>query len=91
MGSMSGLMKMIPGANKFANQIDDNDANESLKKTEAMILSMTPAERQDPSIIRSTRKRRIANGAGVSTTDVNRLLNQYDKMKKQMRMFSRMF
>lgn len=91
MGSMSGLMKMIPGANKFANQIDDNDANESLKKTEAMILSMTPAERQDPSIIRSTRKRRIASGAGVSTTDVNRLLNQYDKMKKQMRMFSRMF
>ncbi|QIK70410.1 signal recognition particle protein [Erysipelothrix sp. HDW6C] len=90
MGPLSGLLKMLPGANNLAGQVDDADASKGMKKTEAMILSMTKEERNDPSIIRSTRKRRIANGSGVSTTDVNRLLSQYDKMKKQMRMFSRM-
>lgn len=90
MGPLSGLMKMIPGANKMAGQIDDADAKAGMKRTEAIILSMTQEERDKPEIIRSSRKRRIANGCGLSTTEVNRLLSQYDKMKKQMRMFSRM-
>lgn len=90
LGPISGLLKMIPGASGMANQINDADAKAGMKKTEAMIQSMTQEERTDPRVIRSSRKRRIANGAGVSTTDVNRLLSQYDKMKKQMRMMSRM-
>lgn len=89
MGPLSGLMKMMPGANQLAGQIDDTDASSTMKKTEAMILSMTPEERNDPKIIRSTRKRRIAEGSGTSTTDVNRLLSQYEKMQKQMKMLSR--
>lgn len=89
MGPLSGLMKMMPGANQLAGQIDDADASSTMKKTEAMILSMTPEERNDPKIIRSTRKRRIAEGSGTSTTDVNRLLSQYEKMQKQMKMLSR--
>ncbi|RNM29055.1 signal recognition particle protein [Erysipelothrix rhusiopathiae] len=82
MGPLSGLMKMMPGANQLAGQIDDADASSTMKKTEAMILSMTPEERNDPKIIRSTRKRRIAEGSGTSTTDVNRLLSQYEKNAK---------
>ena len=90
MGPLSGLMKMIPGANKMAGQIDDGDAQEGMKRTQAIILSMTQEERDKPNIIRSSRKRRIAAGSGMTTTDVNRLLSQYDKMQKQMRMISRM-
>ncbi|HEY4537505.1 MAG TPA: signal recognition particle protein [Erysipelothrix sp.] len=90
MGPLSGLLKMVPGANKFAAQIDDDSASSEFKKIESMILSMTPEERQNPSLIRSSRKRRIAEGSGNTVTDVNRLLKQYDQMKKQMRMFSRM-
>ncbi len=55
-----------------------------------MIQSMTREEREDPSLIRSSRKRRIAEGSGTTTTDVNRLLNQYDKMKKMMKQLSGM-
>lgn len=92
MGPLSGLMKMLPGQmGQMAGQIDDTDASAQLKKTEAIISSMTPAERKDPSIIRAGRRNRIAKGAGVSTTEVNRLLNQFKKMEKQMRSFSRMF
>ncbi len=90
MGPLSGLLKMVPGANQFAGQIDDADASENIKKTEAIILSMTQEERDKPDLIRSSRKRRIAMGSGTTTTDVNRLLSQYKKMQKQMRMFSRM-
>ena len=90
MGPLSGLMKMIPGANKMASQLDDGEAQEGMKRTQAIILSMTQEERDKPSIIRSSRKRRIAAGSGMSTTDVNRLLSQYEKTQKQMRMFSRM-
>ena len=60
------------------------------KKIESMILSMTPEERDNPDLIRSSRKKRIADGSGTTVTDVNRLLKQYNQMKKQMRMFSRM-
>lgn len=89
MGPLSGLLKMIPGANQMASQINDGDAKDAMRKNEAMIQSMTLEERRNPSLIRSSRKRRIAEGSGMSTTDVNRLLNQYEKMQKQMRMMSR--
>ncbi len=92
MGPLSGLMKMLPGQmGQMANQINDSDASDNLRRTEAIISSMTLEERRNPDIIRSGRRNRIAKGAGVSTTDVNRLLTQYKKMQKQMRSFSRMF
>lgn len=90
MGPLSGLMKMIPGASQMAGSINDADASKGIKKTEAIILSMTKEERNNPDIIRASRKNRIANGAGVSTTEVNRVLTQFDKTKKQMKMISRM-
>lgn len=92
MGPLSGLMKMLPGQmGQMANQINDSEASDNLRRTEAIISSMTLEERRNPDIIRSGRRNRIAKGAGVSTTDVNRLLTQYKKMQKQMRSFSRMF
>lgn len=90
MGPLSGLLKLLPGGNKMTEGLDDEKSAESLKKTRAMIQSMTKKEREKPSLIRASQKRRIAEGAGVTTTDVNRLLNQYDKMKDSMRIFSRM-
>lgn len=92
MGPLSGIMKMLPGQmGQMGTAMNDDDASAALKKTEAIISSMTLDERANPNIIRASRKRRIANGSGTSTTDVNRLLSQYEKMQKQMRMFSRMF
>lgn len=90
MGSLSALMKMIPGANQMAQSINDEASNEMIKKNKAIILSMTKAERDDPSLLRASRKARIAKGSGTSVTEVNRLINQYEKAKEQMRMLKRL-
>ena len=71
--------------------INDEDADKNLKKVKAVIQSMTPEERKDPSRLRGTHKRRIAKGSGTTVDDVNKVINQYDKMKKVMRSFSGMF
>lgn len=89
MGPLSGLLGMMPGMGNLKSQIDDAKSDESLKRIKAIIQSMTKEERLKPQLIRASQKRRIANGAGVSSTDVNKLLNQYDKMKDQMRILSR--
>ena len=75
-------MKMMPGMSDMANAINDNDADKELKSIKAIIQSMTPEEREDPSIMRSSHKRRIAKGSGTTVDQVNKLCNQYDKMKK---------
>ena len=91
LGPLSGLMKMMPGQfGDVAKAIDDDAADKQFKKTKAIIQSMTKEERENPSIIMSGRKRRIAEGSGTTTGDVNKLLNQYDKMKKLMKQFSSM-
>lgn len=92
MGPLSGLMKMLPGgANMMKNMnVSDQQSQENIKKTRAIIQSMTKEERQNPNMIRASRRSRIAKGSGVTSTDVNRLLKQFDKMKDQMRMLSRM-
>lgn len=84
MGPLSNMLKMIPGMNKLANQFSDEDAKNKLKKQEAIILSMTKEERKNPNIIKSSRKNRIAKGCGLSTTDVNRLLKQFEQTKTAM-------
>jgi signal recognition particle subunit SRP54 len=83
MGPLEGLLKMIPGAGKALKDvnIDPND----LKRTEAIILSMTPEERHKPGIIRGSRRKRIAAGSGTRVQDVNRLLNQFEQMRKMMK------
>lgn len=90
MGSLQNMLKMIPGASQLAGQVNDQDSNAMIKKNKAIIYSMTKEERNDPSLLRASRKNRIAKGSGTSVTEVNRLINQFEKAKEQMRMLKRM-
>lgn len=87
MGPLSQIISMIPGV-KLKGDVDFDAGEKELKKIEAIINSMTKEERQDPSIINSSRKRRIAMGSGTTVQDVNRLLKQFEDMKKMMKQFS---
>ena len=87
MGDLESLAAMIPGMNAGAlkgARIDDR----LMARQEAIILSMTPAERENPSLLNSSRKKRIAAGAGMQVVDVNRLLKQYEAMQQMMKQFS---
>ena len=90
LGPLSSIMKMMPGMADYANAINDTQADDELKRIKAIIQSMTPEEREDPSIMRSSHKRRIAKGSGTSVDQVNKLCNQYDKMKKLFKNMSAM-
>ena len=84
MGNMKDLMGMIPGMGKMTKDLDvDND---SFKHIEAIIQSMTPKERSNPSLLNSSRKKRIATGSGRSIEEVNQLLKQFTQMSKMMKM-----
>jgi len=83
MGSMEDLLAQMPGGMKGM-KVDEKQ----LAHTEAIILSMTPKEREKPEIIQASRKRRIAAGAGVKVEDVNRLLKSFEQMRKLMKQFS---
>ncbi|MCB9499153.1 MAG: signal recognition particle protein [Erysipelotrichaceae bacterium] len=84
LGSISSLMKLIPGAPKISkDQIDL--AEKEMKNFEIIINSMTPYERENPDILRSSRKIRIANGSGRNVSDVNRVLKKYEQSKKMMK------
>ena len=90
LGSLGGIMGMIPGLSKFKNQIADAGIGDALiKKQEAIILSMTKAERKNPDIIKASRKKRIAAGSGVEVHDVNKLLKQYEQMASMMNKMGR--
>lgn len=84
MGNMKDLMGMIPGVGKAIKDVDIND--DAFKHIEAIIHSMTPDERRRPSIINTTRKQRIAKGAGRKIEDVNALMKQFEQMGKMMKM-----
>jgi len=84
MGNMKDLMGMIPGASKAMKDVDIDD--DAFKHIEAIIHSMTPAERQRPAIIDVKRKTRIAKGSGTKIEQVNQLLKQFDQMSKMMKM-----
>ena len=89
MGPLKDILKMIPGMNQLSlddTQIDDK----SLSHVEAIILSMTPKERNNPDILNGSRKKRIAAGSGRSIQEVNRMLKQFEEMKKMMKQFSNM-
>lgn len=83
MGSLDSVLAMIPGAPSDL-KVDEN----MLVRTEAIILSMTPKERENPDIISSSRKKRISKGSGTTVEEINRLLKQFDQMKKMMKQIS---
>ena len=84
MGPLDQIMGMMPGVNKQA--LKGAEINEKqISRTEAVILSMTPAERENPEIINSSRKKRIAAGCGLKVEDVNRLLKSFEQMKTMMK------
>ena len=84
MGNMKDLMGMIPGMGKMMKNIDIDD--DAFKGVEAIIYSMTPAERAEPKLINGSRRQRIAKGSGKSVQDVNQLLKQFADMSKMMKM-----
>ena len=87
LGPLENILKLLPGAKKMGlNNV--NIDPKIMKRTEAIVLSMTPEERRNPSILKASRKKRIADGSGTTVTDVNRLLNQFEDMKKMMKMMS---
>jgi signal recognition particle subunit SRP54 len=86
MGPIAQLAEMLPGVGKLAARLPDGVQEAQLKKVEAIVLSMTPQERQNPGIIGGSRRRRIARGSGTTTHDVNQLLNQFQQMQKIMKM-----
>ena len=85
MGSMQDILAQLPGGGAMKNlQVDEKQ----MAHTEAIILSMTPKERENPSIIGASRKKRIAAGAGLKVEDVNRLLKSFEQMQKLIKQFS---
>jgi signal recognition particle subunit SRP54 len=79
-------MAMIPGAGKALKDVDVD--NKSFQSIEAIILSMTKAERENPSLMNGSRRKRIADGSGTSVQEVNRLMKQFDDMRRMMKMMS---
>ena len=89
-GGMSGVLSMMPGVSKMKKQIDESNLDESLlNKQEAIILSMTQKERDNPKIIGGSRKKRIANGSGTDISMVNKLLKQHKMMTNVMKKMSK--
>ena len=89
MGSMEQLLSMMPGMNPQALK-DAQPDEKQMEHTEAIVLSMTPEEREDPRIINGSRRKRIAAGCGLPVEKVNQLLRQFEQMKKLMKQMSNM-
>ena len=88
MGPLDKILGMMPGMGNLKNQLGDVDLNgKEMRRTKAIIQSMTLEERRKPEILNASRKRRIAKGSGTSVQDINRLVKQLNEMKKMMKMF----
>jgi signal recognition particle subunit SRP54 len=85
MGSIGNLLGMIPGMNRYKDQIDQNDMEKRISRVEAIINSMTKGERANPKIINASRRKRIAAGSGVQVRDVNEVLKQFADMQDLMK------
>ena len=81
MGGIRSMLKMLPGVRINEDDIDEN----ALKKPEAIIRSMTPAERRDPSLLNASRRKRIAAGSGTTVQDVNQLMRQFEQTQQMMK------
>ena len=90
MGGMEGVMSMLPGINKMKNKMDQANINEEmLVENEAIILSMTKKEKENPKIIGGSRKKRISKGSGVDISKINKLLKQFKMMSDMMKKMSK--
>ena len=90
MGGMEGVLSLLPGVNKIKEQMDNASIDEKIITTnEAIILSMTKKEREDPKVINGSRKKRIAAGAGADISTINKLLKQFKMMTEMMRKMSK--
>jgi signal recognition particle subunit SRP54 len=91
MGGMGGVMGMLPGINKIKKQLEEANIDDSIiKRQEAIISSMTKAERRNPKLLNASRRRRIAQGSGTSVPDINRLLKQYQDMAHMMKKMNKL-
>jgi signal recognition particle subunit SRP54 len=90
LGSMEGILKMLPGGNKMMEQMQGVNAEAEMKKTEAIILSMTKQERRNHKILNGNRRMRIAKGSGTQVSDVNRLISKFEDAQKMMAQFAKM-
>ena len=81
MGGLRSMLKMLPGMSNKELDVDDN----AMKKPEAIIRSMTPKERRDPSILNASRRKRIAAGSGTTVQDVNNLIRQFEQAQQMMK------
>lgn len=88
MGNLQEMMSMVPGLSNKLRGMDLNVDDQQIERMKAIILSMTKKEREYPDIINGSRRRRIAKGSGVNVQEVNKLLNQFNKTKEMMKMFS---
>ena len=89
MGGMEGVMSLLPGANKLKTQMDNASIDEKmLVESEAVILSMTKKEKENPKIISGSRKKRISKGSGVDVSKINKLLKQFKMMSDMMKKMS---
>lgn len=89
MGNIQDLLSMIPGLGNQMKNMDLSGSEAQMKRTESIILSMTPEERANPDLMNMSRKKRIAAGSGVSINEVNALVKQFDSMKKMMKQVCR--
>ena len=91
MGSLKGMMGLIPGMGKFKDKIDPSRLNDKMVVHQmAIIDSMTPAERKNPGLMNAKRRKRVAAGCGLTVNDVNKLLKSYEQMRKMMKKFGSM-
>jgi signal recognition particle subunit SRP54 len=91
MGGMGGVMGMLPGVNKIKKQLDGAKIDDAMiKRQEAILSSMTKAERKNPKLLNASRRRRIAAGSGTSVPEINRLLKQYQDMATMMRKMNKL-
>ncbi len=90
MGPLDKILGMLPGMGNIKDQLGDVDLQngKEIRRTKAIVQSMTIEERRDPSILNASRKKRIAKGSGTTVQDVNRLIKQFNEMKKMMKMFT---
>jgi signal recognition particle subunit SRP54 len=85
LGGLGAVLDKLPGMGNMAQMAEQADVTRQFKRMEALINSMTPAERRDPEILNGSRKRRIVQGAGADIQDLNRLLKQHKQMGKMMK------
>ncbi len=85
MGPLNEVLGMVPGMNRLAKQLPSEETDASMRRTEAIVRSMTPQERRNPRVINASRKRRIARGSGTTVQDVNQLLRQFEEMQRMVK------